>query len=81
MEILFYIEVADAVVESGITRDEANNLVLDWVKELDRIKAPPKKGVTITDVYDLNKGVPTKEHKEKYESIKNELRKRNLPID
>jgi methylamine--corrinoid protein Co-methyltransferase len=81
LETLFYIEVADAVVKSGIKREEANNIVTDWVEELDRNRAPEKKGITITDVWDLDKGEPTKEQKDKYESIKDELRKRKLPID
>jgi hypothetical protein len=81
LEILFYIEVADAVVKAGMRREEANEIVKDWVTELDRKKAPEKKGTTITDVFDLDKGEPLKEQKEKYERIKDELRGRNLPID
>lgn len=80
LEKLFHVEVSDAVVESKMTRNEANTIVIDWVKELDRKRPPQKKGVTVHDIFDLEKGEPVKEHRETYESVKAELRNRGLPL-
>jgi hypothetical protein len=80
MDIRLAVEVADAVVEKGLTREDANTLLADWADELDRKATPPKKGTRVTDVFDLERGKPSDDYLKKYEYVKDELRKRNVPV-
>ncbi len=80
LEMKFAIEVSDAVVEAGIKRDQIEDLVGDWMRELHRKPVPEKKGTSITDIYDLTRNKPSDEYREKYENIKEELVKRGLPL-
>ncbi|UCF99135.1 MAG: monomethylamine:corrinoid methyltransferase [Spirochaetaceae bacterium] len=80
MDILLAVEIADAVVEKGLNRQEANDLVKDWVQELDGQLVPPKKGTRVTDVFDLEAGKPTEAYYANYMFIKDELSKRGLPF-
>jgi hypothetical protein len=80
LEMKFSIELSDAVINANIQRNDVIKLVGDWMKELHRKKIKPKKGTTITDIYDLTKGEPREPYFEVYDSIKNELRRRGLPL-
>jgi methylamine--corrinoid protein Co-methyltransferase len=80
MDILLAVEIADAVVEKGLSRPEADLLVKDWVQELDGKPVPPKQGTRVTDVFDLEKGKPTEGHYANYMYVKEELSKRGLPF-
>ena len=80
MDILLAVEIADAVVEKGLTREEADSLVKDWVQELDGKLVPPKKGIRVTDVFDLENGKPLEPHYANYMFVKEELSKRGLPF-
>ena len=63
-----------------MTRQEANDLVRDWVEELDGKPVPPKQGTRVTDVFDLEAGKPTEDYYKKYMTVKEELSKRGLPF-
>lgn len=74
------IEVSDAVVDMGLKRDQIEDLVGDWMRELHRKPVPEKKGISITDIYDLMINKPREEYRVKYENIKEELVRRGLPL-
>ena len=80
MDILLAVEIADAVVEKGLSRQEADQLVQDWVEELDGKPVPPKQGTRVTDVFDLDAGKPTEAYYANYMYVKDELSKRGLPF-
>jgi methylamine--corrinoid protein Co-methyltransferase len=80
LEYQFAIEVSDAVIEMGLRRDQIEDIVGDWMRDLHRKPIPEKKGLNITDVYDLTKNKPREEYRVKYELMKEELIKKGLPL-
>jgi methylamine--corrinoid protein Co-methyltransferase len=80
LEMKLAIEVSDAVIEMGLKRDQIEDLIGDWMRELHRKPIPDKKGIRITDIYDLTSNKPREEYRVKYEKIKEELVRRGVPL-
>jgi len=74
MEARFACETGLSVVESGMKRETANEIVKELLKKYEhRIKDAPL-GKTFRECYDVERKKPTQEYLDLYRKIKNELR-------
>lgn len=80
LESLFHLEVADAVSDSGLTREHANDLGREWAEELHRAVPPAPAGRSIAEVFDLAEGRPRPEPQRNRDLVAAELAARGLPL-
>ncbi|MBL7118513.1 monomethylamine:corrinoid methyltransferase [Candidatus Bathyarchaeota archaeon] len=71
LEAEWMVEVSDATINAGLTRENAGDILKAITKKIEGKKPVP--GKTIQECYDLIKHKPSKEYQEIYEKVKKDL--------
>jgi len=82
LEARFMGEVGKAVTRQGMTREEANNIVLKLLEKYEHVFSEPEKyiGKRFDEAYDMATVTPLKEWEKMYLEVKDELRSMGLHI-
>ncbi len=81
LEAGFQGEVGVAATRSGITREQANDLVLKLLDKYKDTFTAPKRGKPFQEVYDLKTITPTQEWQDCYRRVKGELARLGLQFE
>ena len=82
LEARFMGEVGKAVTRQGMTREEANNIVLKLLEKYEHVFSEPEKyiGKRFDEAYDMATVTPLQEWEKMYLEVKDELRSMGLHI-
>jgi len=82
LEARFIGEVGKAVTRQGMTREEANNIVLKLLEKYEHVFSEPEKyiGKRFDEAYDMATVTPLQEWEKMYLEVKDELRSMGLHI-
>lgn len=78
LECGFQGEVGQATTRAGITREQANEIVLKLLPKYEETFNNPKRGKPFSEAYDVQTVTPTKEWQDCYRRVKEELTKLGL---
>jgi hypothetical protein len=78
LEAEWMIEISDAVIEQGIDKKSANELLIRLAERLKGEK--PQEGYSITECYDLVYHKPNSDYEKKYIDVKKQLREMGLNL-